>query len=57
MIYGIYIFTRDLRLDDNHRLINLMKNCDKVIPMFFFIIILYIFIIYKIINDLWYIHF
>ena len=35
MIYGIYIFRRDLRLDDNHGLINLMKNCDKVIPMFF----------------------
>jgi deoxyribodipyrimidine photo-lyase len=35
MIYGIYIFRRDLRLDDNHGLINLMKNCDKVIPVFF----------------------
>ena len=35
MIYGIYIFRRDLRLNDNHGLINLMKKCDKVIPMFF----------------------
>jgi deoxyribodipyrimidine photo-lyase len=35
MIYGIYIFRRDLRLDDNHGLINLMKKCDKVIPMFY----------------------
>jgi deoxyribodipyrimidine photo-lyase len=35
MIYGIYIFRRDLRIDDNHGLINLMKKCDKVIPMFF----------------------
>ena len=35
MIYGIYIFRRDMRLDDNHGLINLMKKCDKVIPMFF----------------------
>ena len=35
MIYGIYIFRRDLRLDDNHGLLNLMKKCDKVIPVFF----------------------
>lgn len=35
MIYGIYIFRRDLRLDDNHGLINLMKKCDKIIPVFF----------------------
>ena len=35
MIYGIYIFRRDLRLDDNHGLINLCKKCDKIIPVFF----------------------
>lgn len=35
MIYGIYIFRRDLRLDDNHGLLNLMKKCNKVIPVFF----------------------
>jgi deoxyribodipyrimidine photo-lyase len=35
MIYGIFIFRRDLRLNDNHGLINLMKKCDKVIPVFF----------------------
>lgn len=35
MIYGIFIFRRDLRLNDNHGLINLMKKCDKIIPVFF----------------------
>lgn len=32
---GIFIFRRDLRLDDNHGLINLMKVCSNVIPVFF----------------------
>jgi len=31
---GIFIFRRDLRLDDNIGLINLLKNCNKVIPIF-----------------------
>jgi deoxyribodipyrimidine photo-lyase len=35
MIYGIFIFHRDLRLNDNHGLINLMNKCDKLIPIFF----------------------
>lgn len=36
MIYGIYIFHRDLRLHDNHGLINLINKCDKIIPLFIF---------------------
>ena len=32
---GIYIFRRDLRLDDNHGLLNLSKNVDIILPVFF----------------------
>lgn len=33
---GIFIFTRDLRLEDNLALISVLKSCDKVIPVFIF---------------------
>jgi deoxyribodipyrimidine photo-lyase len=33
---GIFIFTRDLRLEDNTGLIKALKECDKVIPIFIF---------------------
>lgn len=33
---GIFIFTRDLRLEDNTCLIKALKECDKVIPIFIF---------------------
>jgi deoxyribodipyrimidine photo-lyase len=32
---GIFVFRRDLRLDDNHGLIHLLKACKRVIPVFF----------------------
>lgn len=31
---GLFIFHRDLRLDDNHGLINLLEICENVIPIF-----------------------
>jgi deoxyribodipyrimidine photo-lyase len=34
MIFGIYIFRRDLRLEDNYGLINLARKCDIIIPIF-----------------------
>lgn len=35
MDWGIHIFRRDLRLDDNHGLIELCKKCKTIIPVFF----------------------
>jgi deoxyribodipyrimidine photo-lyase len=31
---GVFIFRRDLRLDDNHGLINLAKQCKRIFPVF-----------------------
>ncbi len=36
MIYSIFIFRRDLRLNDNTSLINMMKNYNNIIPIFIF---------------------
>lgn len=33
--WGIHIFRRDLRLDDNHGLIELSQKCNTIIPVFF----------------------
>ena len=33
---SLFIFTRDLRLEDNSGLIEALKNSDKVLPVFIF---------------------
>jgi deoxyribodipyrimidine photo-lyase len=34
--YGIFIFRKDLRINDNRGLIKLAKECDEIIPVFIF---------------------
>jgi deoxyribodipyrimidine photo-lyase len=34
--YGIYIFRKDLRIEDNRGLIKLSESCKKIIPVFIF---------------------
>jgi deoxyribodipyrimidine photo-lyase len=34
--YGIYIFRKDLRIEDNRGLIKLQKKCKEIIPIFIF---------------------
>jgi len=34
--YGIFIFTRDLRLEDNTSLLLALRECDKILPIFIF---------------------
>ena len=34
--YGLYIFRKDLRIEDNRGLIKLQKKCKEIIPIFIF---------------------